>query len=86
MTRDLLDCGAWKVFQSEEVLDFHPLFNLQAHIDRRFIGTKIIGSGNIEDILAACHGPKPWNGYADPEYLDKLLIAPDRKSGGVIYQ
>lgn len=85
VTRNLLDCGAWPVFQHGTVLAYHALFHLQSHIDQEFVGTEIIGAGIMRNFLDACHGKFPWNGYFDPEFFDKLLIAPDRKPRSVVY-
>jgi len=47
---------------------------------------KIVGSANIAEFLNAYYGLVPWDDWADPNYLDKLLISPDKKPKNIIFK
>ena len=51
---------------------------------RGWVGAKVYGSGIVARFLAAYHRLAPWDDWADPAYLDRLLIAPEKKPADVI--
>jgi hypothetical protein len=83
-TRDLLDSGRWRIVNNGPVLSWEKYLDIQGLRRKGFIGAVIHGSGIIEKFLNAYHKLVIWNDYYDPEYLDKMLISPDRKPAGVL--
>ena len=84
VTSESLDFGHWKIIGNLEPANinlFKELNNLRA---KKFIGARIIGSGIIDEFLDAFYGIKPWDDWADPNYLDELLISPDKKPKKVL--
>jgi hypothetical protein len=79
VTRDLLDLGHWQVISRWPPLDVRKYVDLSRLRRAGFVGVKIIGSGNVTEFLNAYHRLAPWNNYHKPDYLDRLLISPDRK-------
>jgi hypothetical protein len=78
-TRDLLDRGRWKVVARRPVeipREWLPFERLRA---TGWIGAKVIGSGIVEEFLHAYFGLVPWDDWADPKYLDSLLLTPAKK-------
>jgi len=86
VTIDLLDSGDWPVVGHAPVIEFKPLFDLEGHRAKQFIGTVTEGSGIIISFLNACFGLEPWDDWYDPLYLDKLLLSPDKKPDLVVYK
>ena len=39
-----------------------------------------------DDFIKAYFSLAPWDDWHDPEYLDKLLISPDKKPENLIYK
>lgn len=84
-TRDLLDSGDWRVFSHcTDKFFLDKYINLSALRNNGFIGVKSIGSGLIIDLMNAYYILAPWNDYFDPNYLDSLLISPDKKPRNVM--
>ena len=75
VTRDLLDSGTWQVFAHTDPLD--PRFYFPDLDQRRldgFVGTKVYGSGIARRLVNAYFGLQPWDQFAEPDYLDRLLL------------
>lgn len=86
VTREQLDFGAWKVVgHSDEPVD-RELWPNEEYRAQRWVGARIYDAAIVEDLLNAFNGLAPWDDWHDPEYLDKLLAAPDRKPKHVIYK
>jgi hypothetical protein len=79
VTRDLLDSGHWKVFGNARPPDVRQYLNVEASRKRGYINARITGSGIVQQFLNACHCLEPWNQFHKPDYLDHLLVSPDRK-------
>lgn len=74
VTRDLFSNGVWLQIARVPVdisCDRLPYRDTEKH---RWIGAKMIGSGNIRKFLSAYHGLRPWNEMLDPDYYSKLLL------------
>jgi hypothetical protein len=85
-SRDLLDSGDWKVVGHR-----HPVIpqamRPYEHLRKGgFIGANVIGSGNVQKFLNAFYGLSPWDGWKDPQYLDRLLISPTKKPLKLLYK
>jgi hypothetical protein len=85
-TRDLLDSGAWKVFGNAKVEVTRSQLPYEALRSSGFIGAKIVGSRNVEEFANAYCGLTPWDDWADPEYLDRLLLSPNKKPKTLVYK
>ena len=86
VTRDLLDIGEWEVIGKAEVFDIQSMFDLDSHLKRRFVGTRVNGSGVIRNFLSACLGLVPWDMYFDPFEFDGILLRPELKPKKLIYK
>jgi len=85
VTPDLLKKRTWPIVAERApavaIEDYVPLQALERN---GFVGAKIVGSGNIGEFLSAYHALCPWDEWADPHYLDKLLVSPDKRPSNVI--
>lgn len=80
VSRDHLDSGNWRVFAKGNPLSPEMYFpDIENRREKGFVGTKIIGSGIVMKLMDAYFGLFPWDGFFEPDYLDKLLVSPDRK-------
>jgi hypothetical protein len=84
VTRDLLDSGRWQVVNSRPMILLEKYIDIRSLRKKGFVGATIHGSHIAETFLNAYHKLSPWNQYLDPEYFDKLLVAPNRKPRGVL--
>jgi hypothetical protein len=85
-TRDLLDSGVWKIighFPIDIPQELRPNESLR---DKGFVGAKVIGSGVITEFLNAFYALRPWDDWKKPDYLDSLLVGPEKKPAGLIYK
>lgn len=85
-TRDLLDSGQWRVVASHPVQVPREKFPYEQLRQNRFVGAKIIGSRNVSEFVNAFCGLSVWDDWADPYYLDHLLINPDLKPANLLYK
>jgi hypothetical protein len=86
VTPDLLDGGVWRVFSEGEPLDartYFPDIEARRKRDGGFIGVDIVGSGIVRELLNAYFALSPWDNFYEPDFLDKLLVSPDRKPASV---
>ena len=74
-TRDLIDTGHWKIIGKCDISVSRTEFPFESLRASGFIGAKVIGSRNIEEFANAYCGLSPWDDWADPHYLDRLLIS-----------
>lgn len=86
VTIDLLNTGDWPVVGHAPLPNFRTYFDLQTHLDKVFVGTKIYGSGIMISFLNACFGLEPWDKFFDPNYMDKILLSPDKKPKHLVYK
>jgi hypothetical protein len=84
VTPDQLANGNWRIVGRSVPPNIESLLDLSALRRSGFLGVNIIGSANVEKFLNAFHCLFPWNGFYDPNYLDNLLIAPDKKPTNVL--
>lgn len=85
-TPDLLDSGDWPVVGNEPPVSIDNFIDMKKLKSEGFLGVKIIGSGVVIKFMDACFGLYPWDGFFEPDYLDKLLLSSDKKPSGVIYK
>ncbi|MGY1410772.1 Imm26 family immunity protein [Luteimonas sp. A611] len=78
-TKDLLDSGRWVVLDDEAV---KIAAGMKPYEDLRrggFIGARVHGSGVVEEFVNAFYGLMPWDDWYVPDFLDAMLISPDKK-------
>jgi len=85
-TRGLLDAGQWKVIGSHPIQVPRRLFPFEGLRQKGFVGAKVIGSQNVMEFANAFSGLVAWNDWADPNYLDGLLISPAVKPANLKYK
>ncbi len=85
-TRDLLDSGTWRVVGASEIKVPRSQFPFESLRECGFIGAKVIGSKNISEFANALCGFTLWDDWADPQYLDRLLISSFNKPTTVRYK
>jgi hypothetical protein len=74
VTPDSLKRHLWPIIRNDEVLiDPGRYLALVELASKKWIGAKIIGSGNMNNLMDAYFGLRPWDDQHDPNYLDKLL-------------
>jgi len=79
VTRDLLDRGKWPVVGNHPITIPAAAFPYEDRRSTGYIGAKVIGSGIVQHFVSAFFGAEAWSQYKDPEYFDKLLLAPSKK-------
>lgn len=84
VTTDLLTYGVWPLVGEAPPRHLERMTRLPALEKASYVGAKVIGSGNVREFLEAYDGLRPWDDYADPQYLDKLLVSPDKKPTRVV--
>lgn len=85
-TRDLLDSGEWKILATHPVEVPRSKFPFETLRRKGFIGATVTGSGNINEFANAFCALVPWDDWADPSYLDRLLLSPELKPKNLIFK
>lgn len=80
----LLDSGGWAVVGHLPLLDVSPHINVADIKAGNFVGVKVVGSANFNELMNAYYGLSPWNDFHDPFYLDKLLVSTRKRPSNVI--
>ena len=83
-TRDLLDSGDWRVVTNRPVEIPRRWFPSEDKRASGFVGAKVIGSGIINEFVNAYFCLVPWDDWKDLNYLDNLLLSPEKKPKNVI--
>lgn len=83
-TPDLLNSGVWALAAQCAPKHLERMTRLPALEKADFVGAVVKGSGNMMEFLDAFYGLRAWDDYADPAYLDKLLLTPDKKPSRLI--
>lgn len=86
VSREQLDFGKWRVVGSNRVGLDRQLWPNEAFRQDHWIGAKIYDASIAEELLDAYNGLVAWDDWHDPEYLDKLLVSPDRKPKNLLYK
>lgn len=83
---DLLSSGAWRVVAHAAPRFLERTPRLTELETQGWVGARIVGSGNVMKLLDALYGLRPWDAFANPEYLDTLLLSPGKKPReGLVY-
>ncbi len=78
VTPDFLDSGDWLVVGSWPPVPVEHYFDTDALKADGFVGVKVVGSGIVINFIEACFGLYPWDGFFEADYLDKLLLSPEK--------
>ena len=84
VTRDLLDAGQWRVIATGSPTPIPSSMGLDHLRKTGFVGIKVVGSGIANKLMESCFGLYPWDGFAEPGYLDKLLISKAMRPESVV--
>ena len=74
VTSDLLRRKVWPIRGNAQVSVPIELRLYEAHRASEWVGAKIVGSGAIRELFLAYRGLAPWDDFADPRYLNTLLV------------
>jgi len=74
-----LDYGKWKVIGHQQPAVGRDDWPNEKLRDSGWVGAKIYDAGIIEEFLDAFYGLVPWDDWHDPNYLDQLLVSPEKK-------
>ena len=86
VTKEQLDFGAWRVVGNQAIALGPEAWPNEQCRAQRWVGAKIYDAAIAEELLNAYNGLVPWDDWKDPEYLDKLLVNPDRKPKHLLYK
>lgn len=87
VTPESLNFGMWIVVGHAEPANTEMFDDILGQLKRDgFVGATVTGSGIIREFLDAFFGLAPWDDWADPNYLDTLLISPDKKPKHLLYK
>ena len=85
VTPDLLNSGVWPVKTKAPVLLQREDWPYEAYRALHWVGVKVVGSGIVQEFLAAYHGFRPWDDWHDPDYLDSLLLPGVGRPDGAVF-
>jgi hypothetical protein len=85
-TYDLLTKGRWEILGEAGIPISNRDFPFEHLRSEGWVGAKLIGSRNVEEFLHAWFGLTPWDDWADPNYLDKLLFRGVTRPASVTYK
>ncbi len=86
VSREQLDYGKWKVIGHQTIALDSLVWPNEVCRDQLWVGAVVYDATIAEELLDAYNGLVPWDDWHDPEYLDKLLAAPERKPKHVLYK
>ncbi len=86
VTTDALDRGSWEVAGKTSAIPVQSFFDIRALKRNDFIGVTVRGSGIVRQFLNAYFGLAPWDCYYRPDYLDELLLSPEKKPSSLRYK
>jgi hypothetical protein len=86
VTREQLDFGRWRVVGNQPVAIARESWPNEGCREQQWVGARIYDAAIAEDLLDAYNGLTPWDKWKDPQYLDKLLVNPDRKPKHLLFK
>ena len=86
VSREPLDDGSWKVIAHQQPAVCRDDWPNETFRDCGWVGAKIYDARIIEEFLDAFYGLTPWDDWHDPNYLDKLLISPEKKPKHLVFK
>lgn len=86
VAKDALDSGAWRVVGHAPIGVERRMWPNERFRKSGWIGAEVYDASILDEFLEAFHGLVPWNAWKDPDFLDKLLISPEKKPSGLVYK
>lgn len=83
-TREQLDFGVWEIIGSKEIAIDKNEFPNESFREVNWVGSKIYDASIVEEFADAFFALTPWNDWADPNYLDKLLCKIELKPDNLL--
>jgi hypothetical protein len=84
-TREQLDFGIWKISGNKKIEIPVSNYPNEKFRNNGWIGAKVYDAAVIEEFLDAFYTLVPWDDWADPNYLDKLLLDKTKKPNKLIH-
>jgi len=84
-THDLLRRGVWPVIGHITPQLSRKHLPYEDCRQNGWVGASMYGSGIVREFLDAYYRLAPWDDWADPKYLDGLLIDPAKRPKDLIY-
>jgi len=84
-TREQLDFGIWKILGNKKIEILIDEYPNEQFRNNDWIGAKVYDAAVVEEFLDAFYALIPWDDWADPNYLDKLLLDKTKKPNKLIF-
>lgn len=84
-TREQLDFGIWKILGNRKIEILIKDYPNEPFRKIDWIGAKVYDAAIVEEFLDAFYALVPWDEWADPNYLDKLLFDITKKPNKLIF-
>lgn len=85
-TPDSLRQGIWQIRRRMKPMVPVNMRPYETFRSSKWVGAKIVGSGIVQELLAACVGLKPWDDWANSRYLDGLLYPGQGRPIGAVFK
>jgi hypothetical protein len=79
VTPDGLDAGIWPVVMSHSIILPKKFWPYEDLLSKKKRGAIVDGTGIIRDFLDAFYGLRPWDNWYRSDFLDGMLLSPDKK-------
>ena len=83
-TREQLDFEVWKILGNKKIEIPKDDYPNEKFRNNGWIGSKIYDAAVVEEFLDAFYALVPWDNWADPTYLDKLLVDKTKRPNKLI--
>ena len=83
-TREQLDYGVWKITGNKETVININEYPNESFREANWVGSKIYDASIVEEFVDAFFALTPWDDWADPNYLDKLLYKMELKPDNLL--
>jgi len=85
-TREHLDFGVWTALGSAPISVRRDQLPNERFRAAGWVGAKIHDASIVEEFCNAFHALLPWDDWADPDYLDRLLVSPSVKPKNLVFK
>jgi len=85
-TREQLDFHVWRVVGNCDVFVSRQEFPNEATRSNGWVGSVTYDAAILEDFLNAFHGLVYWDDWADPKFLDELLVDVSLKPKSLLHK
>ena len=84
VTPDCLNKAEWPVVGNQPIAIPKKLWPFEELLSKKKMGARVHGSGIVEDFLNAFYSLRSWDDWFKPDYLDGLLLSPDKRPKNLI--